>query len=55
MTIEPLRLKRIHEPVFDRGWTIPGRSPESRSEMTADDPERPLAERDARRGLSPPG
>ena len=54
MTIEPARPRRIHEPIFDRGWTIPGRLSESRSEMTPDDPDRLLAERQARRGLNPP-
>jgi len=37
-----------------RGWTSVVRLPESRTEMAPDDPDRLMADRDARRGLHPP-
>ena len=53
MVSEPPLPKPKHD-AFGRGWTSPGHLPASRTEMTPDDPDRLLAEREARRGLKPP-
>jgi len=53
MISEPPFPKPKHD-ILGRGWTSAVRLPESRTEMTPDDPDRLLAEREARRGLHPP-
>lgn len=53
MVSEPPLPKPKHD-TFGRGWTSAVRLPESRTEMTPDDPDRLMAEREARRGLRPP-